>query len=166
MVLRQEPQPCLSGYFKWISTDPEVVTVDENGVITAHKAGTSYIVVYDPESSDFVSCKVVVKMNNTERIDKAKKAKSRLKKRTLKHGKVLLRWKRIKDVSGYEIFRATKKNGKYKVVKVIKKKEMKKWTDKRLRKGKKYFYKIRPFTKISGKTYKGKMSKAVKVKAK
>ena len=166
VVLRQEPQPCLSGYFKWISTDPEVVTVDENGVITAHKAGTSYIVVYDPESSDFVSCKVTVKMNKAEKIAMAKKAKTSLKAKALKGGKAKLTWKKAKGVSGYYIFRAEKKNGKYKKVKAVKKAGTKKWTDSKLKKGKNYFYKIRPFTKISGKTYKGKMSKAVKVKAK
>jgi hypothetical protein len=166
VVLNKGPQPCLSGFFKWISTDPEVATVDENGVVTAHKAGSAYIIVYETQMDKFASCRVVVKMNKAEKIARAKKAKVTVRASALKGGKARLTWKKVSGVSGYYIFRATKKNGSYKKVKAVKKAGTKKWTDRKLSKGKTYFYKIRPFTKISGKTYKGKMSKPAKVKAK
>jgi len=39
------------------------------------------------------------------------------------------------------------------------------YTDRELRKGKKYFYKVRTYTKIDGKTYLGKWSAAKKIRA-
>ena len=166
IVPLREPYPCSGGNFKWISTEPEVATVDSIGVVVAQKPGTTYVVAYENNTETFQACKVTVMMNKAQKIQKAKKAKTALKAKALKGHKAKLSWKKVKGVSGYYIFRASKKNGKYKRVKVIKKAGTKTWTQKKLKKGKIYFYKIRPFTKISGKAYAGKMSKAVKVKAK
>ena len=166
ILINKEPSPCDSTSFSWISADSEIASVDECGVVTANNPGTTYVIALETDLNIYRRCKVTVTMNKEQKIDQAGKAKTSLKAKALKGHKVKLTWKKASGVSGYYILRADKKNGKYRKVKVIKKAGVKKWTQKKLRKGKKYYYKIRPFTRISGKIYKGKLSKAVKVKAK
>ena len=76
--------------------------------------------------------------------------------------KVKLTWKKSSKASGYIIYRATKKNGKYKQIKVIKSWKKTTFTDKKVKSKKTYFYKIRPY---KGKV-KGPVSAAKKVKVK
>lgn len=52
-------------------------------------------------------------------------------------------------VSGYKVYRATKKNGKFKCI--INSKDPGNM-DKKVKKGKKYYYKVRPYIKSKGKT--------------
>lgn len=52
-------------------------------------------------------------------------------------------WKKAKRAKGYQIYRATKKNGKYKKIKTIKKAKTVSWTNKKLKTGKRYYYKVR-----------------------
>ena len=54
-------------------------------------------------------------------------------------------WKRVKNAKGYQIYRATKKNGKYKKIKTIKKPKTVSWTNKKLTTGKRYYYKVRAY---------------------
>ncbi len=65
-----------------------------------------------------------------------------------------LSWGKVKRATGYEIYRAEKKNGKeskYKKIKVIKKGSTVSYIDKSLKKGKVYSYKIRAFREVKGK---------------
>ena len=86
--------------------------------------------------------------------------------RTIKPGKkkATLRWKKVKGAKGYVIYRATKKNGHYKRIKTIKNGKTTKFTNKKLKKGKRYYYKIKAYTKIKGKPYYSKYSKVRKVR--
>ncbi|MEA4922541.1 MAG: S8 family serine peptidase [Eubacteriaceae bacterium] len=65
--------------------------------------------------------------------------------------KMTLKWKKVSGASGYKIYRAAKKKGKYKKVATIKKGKTVKWTNKKLKKKKKYYYKIKAYRKVSGK---------------
>lgn len=47
----------------------------------------------------------------------------------------MISWKKVKGASGYEVYRSTKKNGKYKKIKTIKKAGTVRFTDKKLKKG-------------------------------
>lgn len=97
---------------------------------------------------------------------KAKSAKiSGLKVKAGKK-KVTVSWKRDKTVDGYQVARAAKKNGKYKVIRTSKNNKTVKFVNKKLKKGKKYFYKVRPFTKVDGKLVYGEWSGAKKAKVK
>ena len=78
--------------------------------------------------------------------------------------KVTLKWKKVKNANGYEIYRATKKNGKYTKVKTITKASTVKFTDKKVKKGKTYYYKVRAYKKASGTKVYGTYSAARKVK--
>ena len=99
-------------------------------------------------------------------IKKAKARKTRIKVKALKKHRAKVIWKKVSGVTGYKVYRATNKTGKYKLIKTIKKAGTLKYTNKKLKKGKKYFYKLRTYTVIDGKAYLGKWSAVKKVKAK
>ena len=56
-----------------------------------------------------------------------------------------LTWKKVSGAKGYQIYRATSKNGKYKKVKTIKSGKTVSWTNTKLTTGKKYYYKVRAY---------------------
>ena len=82
-----------------------------------------------------------------------------------KSGKVILTWKKNKTAAGYEIQRSLKKNSGFKKLVLVKKNSVVKYTDKKVKKGKTYYYKIRAYKNNGGKSY-GKWTKVVKVKLK
>lgn len=75
-------------------------------------------------------------------------------------------WKKVKGASGYVVYRATKKNGKYKAVKTISKGSTVKYVNKKLTKKKTYYYKVRAFKKSGKKVVYGAYSNKVSVKIK
>lgn len=89
-------------------------------------------------------------------------AKTTLKKAKKSGKKVQLTWKKVKTATGYEVYQATKKNGKYKKVKTIKKNKVVTCKTKSLKK-KTYFFKVRTYRKVAGKTYYGAFSNVKKV---
>lgn len=60
-------------------------------------------------------------------------------------------WKKVKGVSGYVVYRSTKKSGKYKKVATLKKASKTSWTNTNLASGKRYYYKVRSYKTIKGK---------------
>ncbi len=78
---------------------------------------------------------------------------------------VRLTWKKkgSAKLAGYYVYKATKKNGKYKKVATTKKTA---YTVKKLKSGKKVYYKVRGYKKINGKTIFTKWSNVVKKAAK
>lgn len=88
-------------------------------------------------------------------------------KATSKSKKVNLSWKKVDQASGYEVYRATSKDGKYTKIKTITSAKTLKYVDsKKLKTGKKYYYKVRAYKKVGGKKYYTVYSsvKSVKVK--
>lgn len=77
---------------------------------------------------------------------------------------VKLTWKKIKRVSGYVVYRATSKKGKYKKIKTLKKASKTTYTNKNLKAGKTYYYKIRAYRKVNGKKVYGSYSKVKAVR--
>lgn len=81
--------------------------------------------------------------------------------------KVTVKWGKVSRATGYEIYRAEGKNGKYKKIKTINKANTVKYVDnKSLKKGKTYCYKVRAYKKAKGKTYYSAFStvKTIKIK--
>ena len=78
----------------------------------------------------------------------------------------VISWKKVKGASGYEVYRSTKKNGKYKKIKTIKKAGTVRFTDKKLKKGFAYYYKVRAYRKTAVAKVYGNDSAAKKVKIK
>ena len=65
-------------------------------------------------------------------------------------GKVTLSWAGVSGATKYQVYRATSKNGKYKKIKTTK---SKKFTNTSVKKGTKYFYKVRAYRKSGKKKY-------------
>ncbi|MBE5880994.1 MAG: hypothetical protein E7289_01595 [Lachnospiraceae bacterium] len=80
--------------------------------------------------------------------------------------KIKITWKKTSNASGYVVYRATSKNGTYKKVKTITSKKTVSYTNKSLKKGKKYYYKVRAYRTIKGKKVYGPYSDVVYAKAK
>lgn len=76
------------------------------------------------------------------------------------YSKIKFKWGRIKDASGYEIYRSTSATGKYKKVKVNKSGKKTTYSDSKAKFGKTYYYKVRTYqnvkVKVKGKTKKKK----------
>ena len=83
---------------------------------------------------------------------------------TSSNGKAYLSWKNVSGESGYQVYYATKKDGKYKKLTTTKANKLK--YSKKLAKGKKYYFKVRAYKKVNGKTIYGSFStvKSVKIK--
>lgn len=84
---------------------------------------------------------------------------------TLKSGKkyAVIKYKKVKNAHGYEIYRSTKKKSGYKKITNTKKTSYK---NKKLKSKKKYYYKVRAYRTVNGKKYYSSYSaiKSVKVK--
>ena len=96
-----------------------------------------------------------VKPNKVKKITSAKSSKK---------GKVTIKYKKAKSVSGYAIYRATSKNGSYKLIAKTSKTS---YTDKNLKSKKTYYYKVGTYkaTEAQAYVYSG-MTGAKKVKVK
>lgn len=92
---------------------------------------------------------------------KAKKVKA---KRAGKR-KIRVSWKRVAGASGYKVYRSTKKNKGFKAVKTIKKAKTVKYTTKKMKKGKRYYFKVRAYRNVGGKKVYSAYSSRVSCKA-
>jgi|GEM_PF-4279282 len=96
----------------------------------------------------------------------AKKLKVKGLKAKSKKAKFTVRWKKQKKASGYQLQYKLKSAKKFKNLKASLGKNKTKFVTKKLKKGKKYVFRIRTYTKISGKKVFGKWSKTKAVKCK
>lgn len=67
---------------------------------------------------------------------------------------IKLQWNKTKSVNGYCIYRSQKKNGTYKKIKTVSSQTLS-YTDKKLKTGKSYFYKIRSYRDVRYKSSNG-----------
>ena len=83
--------------------------------------------------------------------------KIKLKKTTLKVSKkgksAKLSWKKVNTASGYKIYRATSKNGKYKLIKTVKGNKTFKYNDKKVYKKTRYYYYVKAYATKNKKQY-------------
>lgn len=110
---------------------------------------------------------VINKDGNNNQTQAAYSAKVKLNSvKNTKGRKAVLKWKKTTGANGYIVYRATKKNGKYKAVKTISKAKTVTFTDKKLKKGTTYYYKVKAYKKVNGTKVLGKFSavKSVKIK--
>ena len=126
----------------WSSSDKTVAAVNASGKVTAKSAGIAKIKA-TASNTLFASCKVTILP-----------AKTSITKLVPKKKAVTVKWKKQNDATGYVILRAAKKTGTFKTVKTITKKTVTSWTNKNLKSGKKYFYKVKVYkTSKGGKVY-------------
>lgn len=142
----------LLGDQKWTSSDPSVLSVSEEGVVTAKKAGTAKITA---TAGGFTASATVSVLN----MKKTKVTSIKAGKR-----KLTVRWKKIsQNTSGYQIRYATNKKFTNKKTKLVKGYNKTKVTLTKLKAKKKYYVQVRTYHMIQGKKYYSEWS-AVKSK--
>ena len=77
-----------------------------------------------------------------------------------------IKWKKISSASGYVVYRATSKSGKYTAVSTLKKGSTVSYTNKKLASKKTYYYKVRAYRTVNGKKVYSSYSKVKSVKVK
>lgn len=160
----------------WSTSDSEVVKVNEEGKVTAVGEGEANITVTTKSGGKTAKCKVTVtkkvatteettsETGNTTQTKKIKVAKvTNLKKRSVQKHTVKLSWKKLKNVSGYKIYKYSPKAKKYKLYKTTKKNVL---TIKKLKRKTVYKFKVKAYKKSGKKTYNGPASKVLRVKTK
>ena len=142
------------------TSNKNVATVDKKGKVTVKGPGRAVITVTGKASgraTETVKITVTVKPS----------AKLSAKATALKGKKAQVTWKRNKKATGYQIVVATDKSFKNVVKTVnIKKNKTVKTSVKGLKKGKKYYVRVRSYKKASGGNVYSSWSKAKPVKAK
>lgn len=138
----------------YISENKKVATVNEKGVVKGINAGKTTI----KASVNGITTSFEVKVT-------PKKIKNFQLKRKGSTG-LRMSWNKDKKISGYQIVMKTGKTGKYRIVKMIKKKKTTTYTKKGLKKGKTYYLKMRAYKIIDGKKVYGAYSSVKKVKIK
>lgn len=93
-----------------------------------------------------------------------KPGKTTMKKAKAGKKKAAIRWKKVRGADNYQIYRSVKKNGSYKKVKTVSGKSTT-WTNKKLKKGKRYYYKVRAVKYLNGSPYYGAFSKKVSIRS-
>lgn len=95
-----------------------------------------------------------------------KPAKVKNLKATAKTSYVKLSWDKQSRVTGYQVYRLNTKTGKYEKIATIRDPKTVSYTDKTVKKGTTYTYKVRAYKTYNGKNYYGSYSDVTKVKAK
>ena len=95
-----------------------------------------------------------------------KPAKVKNLKATAKTSSVKLGWDKQSRVTGYQVYRLNTKTGKYEKIATIRDPKTVSYTDKTVKKGTTYTYKVRAYKTYNGKNYYGSYSDVTKVKAK
>ncbi len=135
------------------STTKSTVKNLKAGTVSTYKVRAFVIKGGKYHYSDFVSLKTGT----------APKATSITGLNSSKSKRVVIKWKKIKGATTYQVYRSTSKKGKYTKIASTSKNV---YTDKKAKGGKKYYYKIRVGKKNGNKTYYSSYSKVKSVKAK
>lgn len=117
-----------------------------------------------------MKAKVTTNKATTSGYSKVKSAKCVPAKPTVtlnssKAKQIKVSWKKVSGASGYEIYRATSKNGKYKKVTTVKKGSTTSYTNKKLTSKKTYYYKVRAYRTVKGKKVYSSYSSVVSQRA-
>lgn len=137
------------------SSNTKVISATQDGILKAKYPGVAKVTVKPAAGSGLSMSKTLVVLPS-----KVTGVKLTAKKKAMK-----VAWKKTAGASGYKVYRATSKKGKYKCVKTASSKTTS-FTNKKLKKNKKYYYKICAFVKSGKKTYNGAYSTVVMKKAK
>ena len=137
------------------SSNTKVISATQDGILKAKYPGVAKVTVKPASGSGLSMSKTLVVLPS-----KVTGVKLTAKKKAMK-----VAWKKTAGASGYKVYRATSKKGKYTCVKTASSKTTS-FTNKKLKKNKKYYYKVCAFVKSGKKTYNGAYSTVVMKKAK
>ena len=136
--------PANSAYklsIQWKSSNTKIAAVDKNGKITAKSAGKATITA-TLNSKIKTTCKVTVTPKPTKIKSAAKSGKDGIK----------ITWNKVSGISNYQIYMSTKSNSGFKKIYTASASKTS-YTKTKLKKGKKYYFKIRTAKKVSGTYY-------------
>ncbi|MCM1235129.1 MAG: InlB B-repeat-containing protein [Ruminococcus flavefaciens] len=148
------------GILQYQSSNPAVVHVSSSGRVWAAGPGKAEITISAPETSRYYKAVRKITVNVKLKGTAIKKLSSK------KKGKMIIAWKKVKGISGYQIHVARNKkfnsagHGKGKIVSAKKTKV----SASRLSSGKIYYVRIRTYQKVNGKKYYSAWSKVKKIK--
>ena len=137
------------------SSNTKVISATQDGILKAKYPGVAKVTVKPAAGSGLSMSKTLVVLPS-----KVTGVKLTAKKKDMKVAR-----KKTAGASGYKVYRATSKKGKYTCVKTASSKTTS-FTNKKLKKNKKYYYKVCAFVKSGKKTYNGAYSTVVMKKAK
>jgi len=136
---------------KWKSSNDKVAKVNSNGKITAKYPGKATITVTTKKDGKKATCAITVKPKKPEQVNV----------RAVSNARAEVSWKKVSGVTGYQIVRATSKNGTYKSVGATHNLTFK---DTKITQGKTYYYKVRAYKNVSGKKIYGAYSSVKSVR--
>lgn len=148
------------GALSYVSRNLSVARIDESGLVTITGAGKTEIEIYAAETEGYLAAKKTVTIKVVPQKAKIKSVSNK------KSGKLVVSWNKQNEADGYVVeYSANKKFAKG-VKQVIIKKNTAKTTIKKLKKGKKYFVRVKAYKMIDGQKIYGDVSrsKAKKVK--
>jgi len=149
----------LLGGVAWKSSNGKIAAVSSTGKITPKGVGSCAVTAELPDGTVIEKCTVTVKSAAfTPSVPGSFKAVN-VKTRSAK-----LTWKKVSGATGYMVYRSTKKISGFKRVATVKKASTVKYVNKKLKKGKTYYYKIRAYRTVNGKTLYSKYTTVRKVK--
>lgn len=137
----------------WESSNTAIATVDANGKVTGRKVGSAVITVVTKEGGVKATCKVTVRNPSAPKVSA----------RALSYNSVRISWSKISGAGGYEVFRATSRNGNY-VKMTTYAPSTSSYINTGLSTGKTYYYKVRIYKTVSGVRYAGDYSSVVSAK--
>ena len=126
--------------------------------LKAGKTYTVYIKAYFTEDGRTYESAAYTKNTSSSLLSAAK-----IKSVKAGKGKATVNWSKVSNADGYKIYMATSKKGTYKYIGKTSKRKL---TKKGLKKGKTYYFKVRAYKTLNGKTVYGSYSSVKKVKVK
>lgn len=147
----------------WRSTNSKIAKVDQIGKVTALKSGETTIYATTDNLSYWTGCYVQVKKasTNSRNISVSKTVIKKVS--ALKKKKALIKYKKVKGASNYQVQYSMKKNFAGAKTKTAKGNSLK---VSGLKVKKKYYFRVRVCKKVNGKTYYSGWSNVKSVKAK
>ena len=165
-VVNTEPEYVMKSPINWISSDPKIAEVDSYGVVTAKAAGKAQIFAISTDLYEVRTASVTVTDPAAVKAAKARTVKGLKLKVKGKSRKVVVMYRKTKGATAYQIQYKLKGTKKWK--NLVKSTKKVKYTTKKLKKDKKYVFRVRPISKVGGQTVYGKWTniRTVKVKRK
>lgn len=137
---------------KWSSSNSKIASVNSSGKVTAKSAG-KVTMKASLSNGRYASCTITVKPK-TNKIKSLKKSG----KQSIK-----ITWTKISGTTKYQVYMSQKKNSGYKRIKTASSKSFS-YTKGKLKKGKRYYFKVRSYKKVGGKNYYSSFSSVKSIK--
>ena len=147
------------GGVTWKSSNTKIAAVSSTGKVTPKGYGTCTVKAELSDGTVINKCSVTVKKSAfTPAVPGSFKAVN-VKTRSAK-----LTWKKVSGATGYVVYRSRKKSSGFKRIATFKKNTTVRYTNKKLRKGRTYYYKIKAYRTVNGERVYGKYTSVRTVK--